>query len=493
MSNYLKSSPNKGLIRQDILVLVCTAFFSCGVYLSWSYFSFRTGFPLDDAWIHLTYARNLALHGEWAFLPGQLSAGSTAPLWTLLLSVGFFLNLAPYLWTYFLGFVFLLGISILAEQILRQTQPAYTPAYPWIGCIFLLEWHLVWAAFSGMETILYIFILFFVMYLVLTNSRNYILAGILIGVSLWVRPDGLTLLGLMFVIIAMSESTFTARWRCIWRLGLGFGGFFLPYLLFNLILTGTPMPNTFYAKQTEYVAWQVNPFTEKSIYFLLQFFQGISILLVPFFFRKMIFSVKRNDWRMLALMAWVIGYCWLYVSRLPVYQHGRYLMPAMAVFFLIGFSGFFEKAAIFLNSIITNGLKIFSVSILLLSFVFGGYTYAQDVALIESQMVESALWISKNLNGGEEIAAHDIGALGYFGQHPIVDLAGLINADIVPIMLDDELVAAYLNKHAVRYLVAFSGWRPALTDRGEQIYNANNDQFLQGQAGSMAVYRWILP
>ena len=36
------------------------------------------GFPLDDSWIHQTYARNLAQTGQWAFVPGVPSAASTS-------------------------------------------------------------------------------------------------------------------------------------------------------------------------------------------------------------------------------------------------------------------------------------------------------------------------------------------------------------------------------------------------------------------------------
>ncbi|MCI0555637.1 MAG: hypothetical protein L0287_32225, partial [Anaerolineae bacterium] len=89
------------------LVIAIVALIVVGFYLFVSASIFRIGFPLDDAWIHLTYARNLAEHGEWAFRLGERSAGSTAPLWTVLLSIGFLLGLAPYIWTYFLGWVVL--------------------------------------------------------------------------------------------------------------------------------------------------------------------------------------------------------------------------------------------------------------------------------------------------------------------------------------------------------------------------------------------------
>ncbi|HXD99632.1 MAG TPA: hypothetical protein VN646_23970, partial [Candidatus Acidoferrum sp.] len=47
-----------------------------------------SGFPLDDSWIHLHFARNLAEGAGFAYNPGRPVAGSTAPLWTLLLGGG---------------------------------------------------------------------------------------------------------------------------------------------------------------------------------------------------------------------------------------------------------------------------------------------------------------------------------------------------------------------------------------------------------------------
>src|SRR6266404_9991176 len=47
-----------------------------------------SSFPLDDSWIHLHFARNLAEGHGFAYNPGVPVAGSTAPLWTLLLAAG---------------------------------------------------------------------------------------------------------------------------------------------------------------------------------------------------------------------------------------------------------------------------------------------------------------------------------------------------------------------------------------------------------------------
>src|SRR6266540_6836718 len=128
------------------VVIAFAALIAVLFYLISSELIFRIGFPLDDAWIHLTYARNFAEHGEWAFRLGERSAGSTAPLWTFLLGIGFFLKLAPYIWTYFLGWLVLTLLGIHAEATARQLIDSYKPRIPWVGLFFVIAWHLTWSA-----------------------------------------------------------------------------------------------------------------------------------------------------------------------------------------------------------------------------------------------------------------------------------------------------------------------------------------------------------
>lgn len=492
----LKSNPDKHVSRRDVLVLALAVFISLAFYIAFSAITYRIGFPLDDSWIHQTYARNLALRAEWSFLPGELSAGSTSPLWTILLSIGFLLHLSPYIWTYLWGGILLFGIAWLVELILRRTVPLYKPNYPWAGCLFAVEWHLVWAAFSGMETILHCFLVLFVISILLSGTRNYLVAGIVVGVSLWVRPDGLTLLGPLFLAILFTESNTSSRLRAVLRLVFGFSVFFFPYLLFNLVISGTPMPNTFYAKQAEYVGWQSTPFVERLAFLAFQFFQGVSFVLIPGFIKKTVTALRERKWGELLAVAWMFGYIVLYLLRLPVYQHGRYYMPALAVFLLIGFQGFLESMAS-LRIPRKWGLRTAYRDIFLMtlavSFVWGGYIYAQDVAYIETQMVETAKWIAQNIPQSAKVAAHDIGALGYFDRHSIVDLAGLISPDIVPMINDEKRIATYMDDQGVQYLVAFSDWKPRLTSRGMQIFISSDEQSAQSGLGSMAVYRWTQP
>ena len=87
------SGSNPEIPRKQFAILALAVGLGVGTFLLAAALTYTLGFPLDDSWIHVTYARNLALTGQWAFRLGHSSAGSTSPLWTLLLTPGFWLGL----------------------------------------------------------------------------------------------------------------------------------------------------------------------------------------------------------------------------------------------------------------------------------------------------------------------------------------------------------------------------------------------------------------
>jgi len=465
--------PNKKIIWQ----LGLASLVSVTMYVVVSGYSYGIGFPLDDSWIHQTYARNLSLHHQWAFRLGQPSAGSTAPLWTILLSLGFLFKLAPYIWTYLLGTLLLWGLGLVGEIVIRNVAPDYQNSIAWVGLFLILEWHMVWSAASGMETLLHTLLITVVLGMLMMGSRRFMTLGLLAGLSVWVRPDGITLLGPVVVHALAGNSNGKQRWRDLSLFLLGFVSLFGPYLLFNLLLAGTPLPNTFYAKQAEYASWQVRPFLSRFGELSLQFFAGPSLALLPGAIGWFVISVRKRDWGTLAGMIWFTGYLILYMERLPVYQHGRYIMPAMPIYFLWGFASLmkFAKSKRFGNYqwMVIAVWNFFIGAMCVAFWLLGANAYAQDVALIESEMVVTANWVAENVPPAEIVAAHDIGALGYYDQHELLDLAGLISPEVVPFIRDEERLAEYLDKRGASYLVAFPDFYPLLSEQFEPVFVSN--------------------
>jgi hypothetical protein len=467
------------------------------IYLIASQVTYGIGFPLDDSWIHQTYARNLALRGEWAFRPGILSAGSTAPLWSALLALGFLLRLSPYIWTYLLGMVTLFALAVVSEWAVRKLVDSYRPRFPWVGIFIAFEWHLAWAAMSGMETLLHGLIITTVLLFLMTNTPRYLTLGLLTGLAVWVRPDGLTLLGPVLMTILLVEHTTRSRLTSLTRYLIGFGSLFVFYLLFNLAIGGTPMPNTFYAKQAEYISWQTLPILTRLGQMSLQLLVGPSLVLIPGVIGWLVKSIKQQLWGSLSALIWCAGYLILYISRLPVYQHGRYIMPAMPIFFLFGLLAFaeFDKGKMFaryhwIGQLVWRA----SIAMLAVAFIFlGAQSYAKDVAVIESEMVVTAKWVAANLPPDALIAAHDIGALGYFDNHELIDLAGLISPDVIPFIRDESRLTNYLNQHGADYLIAFPEFYPLLTGGVETVFVTNSAITLTFDQENMAVYPWKTP
>ena len=492
-----RDSSNLKLNKRDLLIIAGAVVLIAIIYLLASQFTYAIGFPLDDSWIHQTYARNLASRGEWAFRPGIPSAGSTSPLWSALLAVGFLIRLSPYIWTYLLGALTLFALAVLCEWAVRNLVIAYRPRFPWVGIFIAFEWHLAWAAMSGMETLLHGLIVTTILVLLMTNTHRYLPLGLLTGLSVWVRPDGLTLLGPVLMTILFTENDTRSRLTALVRYLIGFGSIFVFYLLFNLAIGGTPMPNTFYAKQAEYAVWQTMPIIERLGQMALQLLVGPSLVLLPGLIAWLVKSIKQRMWGSLAALIWSAGYLYLYVSRLPVYQHGRYIMPAMPIIFLFGLLAFAEfDNGRMLARYHWIGQTIWRASTVMLALGFiylGAQSYARDVAVIESEMVVTAKWVAASLPSDALIAAHDIGALGYFDTHDLIDLAGLISPDVIPFIRDEPQLVNYLDQRGADYLIAFPDFYPLMTGTAETVFVTNSPITLIFEQKNMVVYRWKSP
>ena len=481
--------------NKAFLAYLGIAAFSLGFYIIISSRFYRPGFPLDDAWIHQTYARNLILHKEWAFIPGQPSAGSTSPLWSLILSIGHALHLGPYLSAFIPGWFLLALLTYTAAEIVKVSNSLGKSWEYCFGGAMLFEWHLVWAAGSGMEILLASFLILMVFKILVKETNHWFELGVLCGLAIWVRPDCLTLLLPVGFNVFFKEPNWASRAKALTWVGAGFILLFLPYLGFNLMLSGSWWPNTFYAKQAEYAILRDTPIWSRIIQQLEILSVGVGALVIPGLLIYAFRVVKNKNWARLDMMIWLLGFICLYAWKLPVtYQHARYLMPSMPVLFVCGWLGlqeiFKENSLPLLKRSLGKAWLISAGVILLVFWFLGAQAFARDVGFIESEMVVAANWISQNTDPNDLIATHDIGALGYFGDRRIIDLAGLVSPEVIPFIRNENRLSKFLDEQGADFLVAFPGWYPELVQHAFPVFITKGEISPAIGEENMVVYRW---
>ena len=512
-----------GLLKNRRLWVVIAASLGMVLFIALSARN-GSGFPLDDAWIHQTYARNLARNGRLEFIPGISSAGSTAPLWTLLLALGYLLGLPYLLWAYLLGGLSLVWLGWSGLRLWRVLWPAQA-IHDWVaGVVLVLTWPLLWAAASGMETIIFaaLGLQLAAWYAELTsngtlNLRDVAWLGFFAGLLILVRPDGLVLLLLIAVGLLWLPASFAERTR---RGGQFVGTAVLPlipYFLFNYWVSGTIWPNTLYAKQVEYAVALAQPFVARLAQLLYlslggpaSGWRGISsahLLLLPGLVVAG-WQALKADWargRLLYLLPllWAGGQVFLYAWRLPVtFQHGRYLLPIVPIWVLYGLSGW-VLVLLYSSSESTRTLWLghqvarLSFTFIMLFFLLqGALAYATEVAIIEGEMVTVARWLADNTQPDTLIASHDIGAIGYFAERPLLDLAGLISPEVIPLLESESALTEYILKSEAQYLVTAPGWPYSqIADQPSTQLRFTTDFAITREQGlnNMTVYQLTVP
>jgi len=484
------------------------------LYVALSAAGHGPGFPLDDGWIHQTYARNLAASGRWEYVPGVSSAGSTAPLWTLMLAAGYLLRVPFLLWTFLLGTVSLIWLSWSGMALWRRLWPEQA-GRAWIaGLTLVFSWPLIWAAASGMETVLFLALAVTLVLLYVRvrageeekgEGRHLLWLGVVSGLLVLVRPEGVLLIFLLVLGLIAAR-----RFRAVACYAVWAAVPLLPYFLFNFSLSGQLWPNTFYAKQAEYTVLLDRPLPVRYLnllYFSLggpaagwRGMTGARLLLVPGLIAAGWCALQR-DWTQRRLvytlpLLWAGGHVLAYAWRLPVtYQHGRYLWPALPVWLLYGLAGsahLLDRWRRPRSRLLSRVAVLTFFVVLAIFFLLGAQAYSTDVEFIQREMVDVAFWLQDNTPPDSLIAAHDIGAIGYFTRRPILDLAGLISPEVTPLLADEAAMARYVRASDAQFLVTAPGWPYELLTADPDttlLYTTDYGWTREQGLNNMAVYR----
>ncbi|MCC7162860.1 MAG: hypothetical protein IT331_10240 [Anaerolineae bacterium] len=434
------------------------------------------GFPLDDAWIHQVYARNLGTRLEFSFFAGKPSSGSTSPLWTILLSPGYAPGMDFRVWTALLGVVLLGASGWMAGRLARHLTDDARVVNWFAPLLVALEWHMVWAAASGMEILLFVFLALALVERSLAvdfdrdvRMRGFVFGGVIAGLLTLTRPEGIVLAGLvgLGLVLAIAQRARASqgidvgkRFAAVGVYGIVVGIVLAPYLFFNLQTGGTLLPNTFYAKGAEYAS-----LTHGTSFFVRwatmyrQPMIGAQLLLIPGLIYLMRVYLGGREWRRLMPMMWIVALPALYAWRLPVeYQFGRYMMPIIPFVMVFGVVG----VAQLLPRISLRAMRrawALAIGALLVVFLLRGSTfYAQAAGIVNCEMVAVAKWTRANLPPGALLAVHDIGAQGYFDNHPMLDLAGLVSPKVIPFIREEPKLKAWMIENGARYAVFFPTW-----------------------------------
>lgn len=490
--------------------LLAVAFLAAGLYLAaeLTLLDGRLGLPLDDAWIHLTFARNLADGHGLAYNPGEPVAGTTSPLWTALLApVVAWAQALPgsqagsaMVWAKLLSALFYLAIAPAADRLGRALGLA--PGLAWAGAALTAasSW-LVWSAGAGMEVPLFTLLSVQAMALHAEEradpTRRPLALG-LFGLAALVRPEGLLLLAL-----AVADACFVPRrengtlrlgrppWR---RIGLGLGlaaaALAVPLAWFWSAV-GSPLPTTFAAKSGGLHPPQGRVlFAALGVLFQPQpwatlFAAAGALRLTDRSGRPNADDGGAPGDRGLLPALWLFALPLAYAVLSPpgrtlVGNFGRYLFPLLPVVVVLGLLGF-EPWGRRLPRLVRLGrlglpVRPLAAAVIVvptvLALLAGAGRYAHHVADVTDGDVAMAAWVRENLPADAVLAVQDIGALGYLTPNRLVDLSGIATPRIVPAVRAAQRdgdaggrrgMEEFLAAVRPDYLIVFADWYPQLT------------------------------
>lgn len=453
----------------------------------------QSGFPLDDSWIHLHFARNLAEGAGFAYNPGQPVAGSTAPLWTLFLAGGALLVGASVAMAKALGVACALGAAVLTRRA-AQAWGAPPGVAVVAGVALLWAGPIAWGALSGMEVTLGALLVAAAL-LVHAAERPWLTAAFA-GLAVTARPEA----ALLIPCLLLSRPLAPARLAAFLLVP---AAIIAPMVAFSCATVGAPYPATAAAKVEGGLLGWVRGLHEpltltlalRPWAFLREWASWLALthVLLPLVLVPAIVLAWRRGGRALgvaalALLAHPLGMALLAPYRGPGFQEGRYsihLLPLAIVVVAVGLGTALQRRR--------RAALLAWLALALWALVPAAERYAWGVQNIEAMQVRLGHWVAANTPPRARLAVNDIGAIAYVSRREIVDLMGLVTPEIMPYRRQGEDgVIRFVSQVCPDYVIIFPTWFPRLAGREdllEPLHRVRLERVEVSGGPEMVVYR----
>jgi len=418
----------------------------------------------DDSYISLTYARNLAEIGKLSFDGETWSTGATSPLHVVIMAVPIALGIDPFSVSLGVGILshalLAVGVYLLGWAVFRSRLAALIGAFA-ISTAGLA----VLDSGGGLETSLFMALLALSMasYLLNGSPRGRLVTGVLIALLVWTRPEGALMLPaiLAYRWIDRAEgetlSEYIADGARLALPGLFAGGTIALFsLLVNGTLTGTGSAKWRFFQDDEQPLADKISIASDQIGILAGTVTPLVVLAA---------LVARRKETVLFALFWVpvlIAYVLLFPGGLNHYFY-RYQHPVLPMLAVLAGGGAAYLITLALShrdyavkGLVAAGLVVALVPIAM-QYEHWRDVYAQASRETLNELEAMALDLNSIVAPDETLAAHDIGALGYFAEFALLDMVGLVNDEVIPFHEGHDFIT-YFNQAEPDYLLTFPDW-----------------------------------
>jgi hypothetical protein len=432
-------------------------------------------YALDDAYIHMAMAKNVAQHGVWGVTRHAFSPSTSSILWTLILSLCYFIFGTHETIPLALNLIFALLVLVLVQSILDQSAPARPREFLLLLCVIFFT-PLPVVIFVGMEHAAQILIDLLFVYqasrvleqqhvdLSRHDARWLLVLSALVPL---VRYEGLFLIAVVCVLLLMRGrilTSFASVAVAVIPLAIyGFisvrhGAFWLPNSVLLKSVDPALGPVAFLSqalaqlKAAPYL-WQL-VLLAAILYFVRRkavraTWERVQSLLLIFIFTTLLhvtFSL---------VQVWFYRYE-AYLVTLGVLACGISLRDALNTDMLRRR----RSASLIMLAACSLLVCVSVVSLARRSIVSLRHT-PQATTNIYQQQYQMAMFLGGNYDGSA-IAANDIGAINYFADIECLDLWGLATTEVARAKregrFDTSLIRALGERSHAKIAIVYDSW-----------------------------------